>query len=114
MKMKTIAALMLSLGAVSAGAQSVYRCGSEYSQSPCPQAKVIDAADGRTEAQRADGQRVAADERQLGRQMERERLALASTQTTAGAAGLGGAPAKPAERAHAKKLKWAKKARARA
>ena len=42
--------LVLCLGTLAANAQPVYRCGSEYSQSPCPQARLVDAADARTEA----------------------------------------------------------------
>ncbi len=74
--MKTAAAtLFLILVSAGAGAQPVYRCGSEYSQSPCPQGRVVDVADPRTDAQRADRQRVLADERRLTEELRRERLA---------------------------------------
>ncbi len=69
------ATLLLILVSAAASAQPVYRCGSEYSQSPCPQGRVVDVADPRTEAQRADRQRVLADERRLTEELRRERLA---------------------------------------
>lgn len=108
--MKPLVTLMLCLGTLAANAQPVYRCGSEYSQSPCPQAKLVDAADARTEAQRAEARQVAADEKRLGAQMQSDRLAMQAAQKPAGAASLSGAPApsKHAERSRAKKLKLKK------
>ena len=108
--MKALLTLMLCLGTLAANAQPVYRCGSEYSQSPCPQSKLVDAADARTEAQRADAKQVAADEKRLGTQMEHDRLAMQAAQKPAGATSLSGvpAPAKHAERTRAKKLKLKK------
>ena len=108
--MKALVTLMMCLGTLAASAQPVYRCSSEYSQSPCPQAKLVDAADARTEAQRAEARQVAADEKRLGTQMERDRLAMQAARKPAGAASLSGAPApaKHSERTHAKKLKLKK------
>ena len=114
--MKIILTLLLWLAASCAGAQSVYRCGSAYSESPCPQARTVDVSDARSNAQRAEAVQVAADEKRLGTQMERDRLALLATQKPLGATSLSGTPpasAKPAERNHAKKLKKAKKPRSR-
>ena len=117
--MKTPVALILMLSALGANAQSVYRCGSEYSQSPCPEARIFDASDARSEAQRAAASRVAADEKQSGLRMERERLAMLSAQKPGGAVSLSGRQTKAAEPQHAKKPKWvklkpAKKARSQA
>jgi hypothetical protein len=56
-------------------AQPVYRCGNEYSQTPCPQARIVDAADPRTAEQRADGQRVAAKEQRRVADLQRELFA---------------------------------------
>jgi hypothetical protein len=102
--------LVLCLGALAANAQPVYRCGSEYSQSPCPQARLVDAADARTEAQRAEARQVAADDKRLAAQMEHDRLAIQAAQKPAGAASLGGSPppSKHSERSRAKKLKLKK------
>jgi hypothetical protein len=106
--MKVPVTLILMLSALSANAQSVYRCGNAYSESPCPQARIVDASDARTQAQRAEAQRVADDEQRRGAQMERERLAMLSAQKPAGAVSLSGAPAKPAEPRRPKRLKWVK------
>ena len=107
--MKPLAALLVCLATAGAAqAQTVYRCGSSYSEAPCPQATQVDAADPRSAAQRADAQRVVADEKRIGDQMERERLALAASQKPALAGSLSGTPAKPAERARTKKVKWVK------
>jgi len=107
--MKTRVALLLCLAASAANAQTVYRCGNAYSGAPCPQATALDAADTRTEAQRAQAVRVAADEARRGSTMERERLALLAAQKPTHAASLSGVPLKQAtERTRAKKLKWVK------
>ena len=46
--MKHVTAVLLCCLSIGANAQPVYRCGNEYSQTPCPQARVLDAADPRT------------------------------------------------------------------
>ena len=102
--MKSIAMLTLCL-LVSAGASAqsaVYRCGSAYSQSPCPQARFVDVDDARTAAQRSDAQLLAASDKRLGDQMASERLARDAAQTRAAKS----AHSKPAKRPHATKIKW--------
>jgi hypothetical protein len=49
----------------------VYRCGNSTSQTPCPQGRVVDAADTRTAEQQADGQPVAANEQRRVADLER-------------------------------------------
>ncbi len=94
---------------LSAGAQPVYRCGSEYSRTPCPSGggKIVDATDPRTAAQRAEARRIAADERRLAAEMRRDRLAEQKTIKPAGATSLSGptpaTPASAAARHHKKK-----------
>jgi len=88
------AALMLLFAVAGAHAQVVYRCGSVYSQTPCPQAKVVEATDPRSAAQRAEARRVAADERKLAADMRRDRLAEEGALTPAAAGSL--SPSKPA------------------
>jgi hypothetical protein len=59
-----------------AAAAPIYRCGPdgrEYSQTPCPGGKVVEATDPRSAAQRAEGRRIAAQERKLGVDLARER-----------------------------------------
>lgn len=72
--MKVVAvALVMGLSAAVAGAAPIYRCGQTYSQTPCPGGRLIDAADPRSAAQRAEARRTAERERQLAIQMERDR-----------------------------------------
>jgi hypothetical protein len=71
-------ALVLVLASVTlstAAGQTIYRCGNSYSQSACADAQVIDAADPRSEAQLTEARRVAAEDRRLAAQMQRDRLA---------------------------------------
>ena len=75
-------------------AQPVFRCGSDYSQAPCPQGKVVDTSDPRTPQQRAQAQRVNASEVRRGAEMRAERLAdEAAQKAPPAAASLSGAPA---------------------
>ena len=99
--MRLAAALLLCLVTLGVHAQPVYRCGSEYSQTPCPQGRVVEATDPRTAAQRAQAKRVAADEQRRGKEMERERLAEQAAQRPASASSLSAPPAPPAKPASA-------------
>lgn len=91
--MKHAAALTLCLLVSSAHAQPVYRCGNAYSQTPCPQGKLVEATDPRSAAQRAEAIRVAAEDRRLAADMKRERLAAqAAAQKPAAAASLSATP----------------------
>ncbi|MEQ1683275.1 MAG: hypothetical protein ABL916_06475 [Burkholderiaceae bacterium] len=74
MKLAAVA-LMFCFAASPALAQEIYRCGSAYSQTPCPQGRLVEADDSRSEAQRAEASRVATRERQLATEMRRDRLA---------------------------------------
>jgi hypothetical protein len=68
------ALLLVVVGATAQAAGPVYRCGSSYSQTPCPGGRQLEAGDPRTAAQRAEARRQAAAERKAARSMERERL----------------------------------------
>ena len=68
-------ALMFCFAAGTAQTQEVYRCGSAYSQTPCPQGRLVETDDARSEAQRAEATRVAVSERRLATDMRRDRLA---------------------------------------
>lgn len=74
MKLAAVA-LMLCFAVGAAQGQEVYRCGSAYLQTPCPQGRLVEADDSRSEAQRAEAARVAATERRLANEMRRDRLA---------------------------------------
>jgi hypothetical protein len=87
-------ALLVCLLSASVQAQPVYRCGSAYSQTPCPHGgRVVDATDSRTAAQRAAARGVAADERRLAADMRRDRIADEKAVKPGGAASLSAAPA---------------------
>jgi hypothetical protein len=68
-----LAPLLLACSAVSATAAPIYRCGSTYSQTPCPGGSVVEATDTRSAAQRAEARRIADKERKAAEEMERER-----------------------------------------
>jgi hypothetical protein len=109
--MRALAAIALLglLVAVGARAAPVYRCGSAYADTPCPQAATLDIDDARSEAQRADSLRTTAREKRLGDQMERDRLAREAARPALRPANLGGAPAPQAERPRPRKVKGWKK-----
>ena len=102
---KPVVTLMLGLAAMSASAQSVYRCGSVYSGSSCAQARVVEVDDGRSETQRSDAQRLAANDKRLGSELQRERQARDAAEKSAAKPP---AHPKPAKRAHATKIRWFK------
>jgi hypothetical protein len=83
-------ALLLAMAAGAAMAQKtpIYRCGQTYSQTPCPDGHLIDSADPRTAAQRAQAKRVVENEKRLAAQMERDRHAAEAASAPAIAAAL--------------------------
>jgi hypothetical protein len=74
---RALAALLLAGAVGSANAAAIYRCSVGdrivYSQMPCTDGTLIDAADPRTAAQRAEALRVMASERKAAAALERER-----------------------------------------
>ena len=91
--MKRIAlAVLLVAAAVHAGAVGpIYRCGSEYTQDPCPGGKLVDVSDPRSAAQRAEAARVTAAERRRVAELARERKANEATEKASGAKAAGSA-----------------------
>ena len=86
--------LMVSTGALAqAGDAPVYRCGSSYSNKPCPGAASVDAADPRSAAQQREAHQASQREAALARQMKADRLA--DERRAAGAANVGPTVAKP-------------------
>ena len=103
---KPLAALLLALAGCAADAATpIYRCGREYTQTPCPGGKLLEASDPHTAAQRAEAKRVAAKERQLAADMERDRRAQAAANPPSQAASLTAKPAPSAPAASAPKHK---------
>ncbi|MDB5858904.1 MAG: hypothetical protein JWQ76_2593 [Ramlibacter sp.] len=99
----SIAAILLAAaGAV--GAQAVYRCGSSYSQQPCPGASEVAAATPRPPADVAQARSVAQADMKRADAMEKARLAQEKNAPKAlviGPQAAASAPARPV--AHAKK-----------
>jgi hypothetical protein len=92
--------LWLVAGAVAAQG-TVYRCGNEYSLTPCAQGKAVETqSSARSEAQRAEAVRVAASERQLADDMARDRRRAEAEHRPLGAGSLG--PSRAASSAHGK------------
>ncbi len=54
-------------------AQTVYRCGSSYSQTPCPEGKTVEANDSRTPEQRKAHEASVKQEKRAGDTLERTR-----------------------------------------
>ena len=95
---RIVLAVLLGCAAVHAGATSpIYRCGSEYTQDPCPGGKLVDVADPRSAAQRAEAARVTAAERRRVAELARARKA-AEKASAVKAAGSGGEPGKAKEK----------------
>jgi hypothetical protein len=99
---RTVVAALLLAAAGGAGAQgAIYRCGNEYSRTPCSQGKVVETDSSvRTSEQRAEAVKVAAAERQLAEDMARDRRRAEAAFKPAGAGSLG--PARPAAAATTK------------
>lgn len=68
----SIAALSVASAAI---AQTVYKCGSAYSQSPCPGATEVNTEDTRTAAQKAQTDAAAGNAAKTAARMEKERVA---------------------------------------
>lgn len=77
------AASALTIGA---RAESIYRCGNTYSQSPCPGAKLLNIDDSRDPQQKEIKDEVTRRDAELAKSMEKARLdneaALAAQRTT--------------------------------
>jgi len=74
--MMSIATIFIAITSIFtlATAQNVYRCGSSYSQQPCPGGTAVPVDDMRSGAQQAQAVDAAARDARLGRRLERERL----------------------------------------
>jgi hypothetical protein len=101
-------ALLASACAAHAGAP-VYRCGSSYSQTPCPGGKMVEATDPRSAAQRAEAARITAREKKLADALERDRLDREAGIKPAQATGFNGRPNPPEAKAEPAKKKPKKK-----
>lgn len=78
------ALLLLSLCALSAGpqAQTIYRCGSNYSQVPCGGAVEINANDARSAEQKKASENVIAQDGRIAEALEKARIQAEKQRTT--------------------------------
>jgi hypothetical protein len=81
----TICAAFLGLLGIAASGQTVYRCGSSYSDVPCAGASTLSIDDSRSPAQKAQTDAATVQARTLAQQMERERLTLEKSAKSASA-----------------------------
>lgn len=71
-----ITGMMLGAACMGAAAQTVYRCGSTYSQAPCTGGQVIDTSETMQTGQHGKGPSAAERDAKLAANLERERLRL--------------------------------------
>ncbi|MCA3237428.1 MAG: hypothetical protein ACK5RC_12860 [Curvibacter sp.] len=74
--MKKLSHVLMTIALVacsSLDAQTVYRCGSSYSQTPCPGGNAIDASDPRTPEQRKAREAHVREEKRTGNALEKSR-----------------------------------------
>ena len=101
MKPAAVIAVLLATnvaGAFAAG--PIYRCGAGgtvYSQVPCSEGRLIESADPRSAAQRAEAKRMVERERKAAADLERDRRAQEAEQaaSAASATGINTRPARP-------------------
>ena len=76
----------IMLAASPAWSQTIWRCGSSYSERPCEGGRAVATDDPRSAGQQADSQRAAQRDAQLADEMEDERLAQQAQREQAEAA----------------------------
>ena len=90
-----VAALSMLLASPCAFAQKVYRCGSNYSQTPCPAGTAIEVDDARSADQKKQTDAAAKRDARLADDMEKARL---KQEAQAAPALVVGSKAPPAEK----------------
>ena len=70
----SISGIALAMACAQLPAQTLYRCGNEYRDTPCPSGLTVDVRDPRTAAQKSQAQSLTAKEGALAQQMEKARL----------------------------------------
>lgn len=104
--MRQIVVVIAALAALQgAHAQTVWRCGSSYSQQPCAGGAPVAASDARTPADRARAADVARNDWALADRLQKERLAQEKNAGKALVIGPAPAPAAAASAAHKGKKK---------
>ena len=115
--MKTLIVLLATLACASVQAQTIYRCGTSYTQTPCAQGRAVVVNDDRTPQQQQEAVDVATRERALGDVLEQDRLTQEVQQRPAGASTINGRVGhadqwrdEPSAKARSSKKKHAKSA----
>jgi uncharacterized membrane protein len=88
-----VAMLMCAGGA---GAQTIYRCGNEYTRIPCAEGRPLDTSDTPSAAQRVEARALVAQQRRQANEMENARRRQEAAVRPAGPASLGPRPPAPA------------------
>ena len=71
--MRTLIPILLLVAGAGAHADTVWRCGSSYSTTPCAEGRAVDVADPRNVQQAAEGRAVLRRERETARALLAER-----------------------------------------
>ncbi len=71
----SIASLALCVISASAMAQTTYKCGNAYSETPCVDGKAVTAEDKRTDAQKSQADETAIRQRKAANKFEKDRIA---------------------------------------
>ena len=91
-----LCAMLLAVAGAATAQSAVYRCGNEYTRTPCGEGRVVDTQGSATSAaQRAEAARVVASEKRLAEEMARDRRRAEASIKPALAGSLG--PQKKAE-----------------
>ncbi len=85
--------IAFTLAGAAATAQTVYRCGNEYTRVPCSDGSAVDTGNSAVAGGAAEGRKQALRERRLADEMVRDRHAREAALRPAGATSLG--PVKP-------------------
>ncbi len=75
-----------------AQAQTVFRCGNAYGDTPCANSQPVDVSDARSAEQRDAAAEVVARDRRLAAELQQERRLRQASLKPAAAASLGGRP----------------------
>jgi hypothetical protein len=92
MKFPCFVLVFACAAASNASAQTVYRCGSEYTRAPCTDGRLIDVSDPVTAERTAQAREAARREALLGETMARDRRTEAAALRPATAANIGPVP----------------------
>ena len=105
--------IAFTLASTAATAQTVYRCGNEYTRVPCSDGSAIDTGNSAVAGRAAEARQQALRDRRLADEMVRDRRAREAALKPAGATSLGPARTSAAPAAASASIKPKKKAKPR-